>query len=233
VIFKSLCVVLRSLMPEVRSGTSSPLPGNVYRPKLPSVFPEFQLFPSQSSPNPTCSLKPLPKSHGPVALPPFSKKNQSDVDQGMEVDQPRQDASRLDSSGWMLEIDEEVVVGQDLFSDPTVATGELLQSASANRGGTNIAELLVASLLPEVIHFEYFSNNSRSHRLFFQPELKSPHSVEFAHRPTRPDRRTQRYVNMMGGIPGFKVSRFALPRASSAVVEVAPIRQVSNIKSYR
>jgi hypothetical protein len=178
-------------------------------------------------------LKPLPKSHGPVALAPFGKKNQADDVQGMEVDQSRDDANRLDSSGWMLEIDEEVVVGQDLFSDPTVAIGDLSQSASASRGGTDIAELLVVSLLPVVLHFKYFSNNSRSHRLFFQPELKSPHSVEFAHRPTRPDRRTQRYVNMMGGIPGFKVSRFALPRASSVVAEVAPIRQVSNIKSYR
>jgi hypothetical protein len=155
VIFKSLCVVLRSL-PEVRSGTSSPLPGNVYRPSLRSVFPEFQLFPATSSPNPTCSLKPLPKSHGPVALAPCGKKNQADDVQGMEVDQPRDAANRLDSSGWMLEIDEEVVVGQDLFSDPTVAIGDLSQSASASRGGTDIAELLVVSLLPEVIHFEYF-----------------------------------------------------------------------------
>lgn len=124
-------------------------PGNVYRPKLRSVFPEFQLFPSNSSLSPTCSLKPLPKSHGPVALPPFVKKNQADDVQGMEIDQPRQDANRLDSSGWMLEIDEEVVVGQDLFSDPTVGTGEISQSASAVRGGTDIAELLVVSLLPQ------------------------------------------------------------------------------------
>lgn len=142
-------------------------PGNVHRPKLRSVFPEFQLFPSNPSPNPRCSLKPLPKSHGPVALAPFGKQNQVDDVQGMEVDQPRQDASRLDSSGWMLEIDEEVVVGQDLFTDPTVAIGDISQSASAIRGGTDIAELLVVSLLPAVLHLECFSNNSRSHRLFF------------------------------------------------------------------
>jgi hypothetical protein len=49
----------------------------------------------------------------------------------------------------MLEIDEEVVVGQDLFSDPIVAPGDLPQSASAGRGGIDIAELLVVSLLPQ------------------------------------------------------------------------------------
>jgi hypothetical protein len=151
VIFKSLCVVLRSLIPEVRSETSSPPPGNVYRPSPRSVFPEFQLFPSESSPSPTCSLKPLPKSHGPVALPQFVKKNQADDVQGMEVDQPRDDANRLDSSGWMLEIDEEVVVGQDLFSDLTVATGDTSQNLSASTGGTDIAELLVVGLLPLIL----------------------------------------------------------------------------------
>lgn len=155
------------LSPGLGSETSVSLPGNVHRPKLPSVFPEFLLFRSESMPNPTCSLKPLPKSHGPVALAPFGKKNQADNVQGMEIDQPRQDASRLDSSGWMLEIDEEVVVGQDLFSDPIVAPGDLPQSASAGRGGIDIAELLVVSLLPAVLHLECFSNNSRSHRLFF------------------------------------------------------------------
>ena len=49
----------------------------------------------------------------------------------------------------MLEIDEEVVVGQDLFYDRNAAPGGLPQSASAVRGGTDIAELLVVSLLPQ------------------------------------------------------------------------------------
>jgi hypothetical protein len=96
-------------------------------------------------------LKPLPKSHGPVALPQFVKKNQADDVQGMEVDQPRDDANRLDSSGWMLEIDEEVVVGQDLFSDLTVATRDISQNLSASTGGTDIAELLVVGLLPLIL----------------------------------------------------------------------------------
>jgi hypothetical protein len=62
----------------------------------------------------------------------------------------------------MLEIDEEVVVGQDLFSDPTVATGDISQKACAVRGGRDIAELLVVSLLPSIRDLRCSCTDSRS-----------------------------------------------------------------------
>lgn len=62
----------------------------------------------------------------------------------MDVDQDVNQINQLNSSGWMLEIDPEIVVGQDVFS--TGSDAHIWQALSSSEG-RDISALLIVSRL--------------------------------------------------------------------------------------
>ena len=109
---------------------------------LRSVFPVFQLLQDGLSPNATCCLKPLPKNHGPAITTPLPKKA-AGSGQEMDVDRDENGTTQFHTSGWMLEVEPELVVGQDAFS---LEPSALASHAQALSGGKDITELLIVRL---------------------------------------------------------------------------------------
>jgi hypothetical protein len=64
-------------------------------------------------------LKPLPRDHGPIVAVRFSGSTSA---QDMDVDDSEQPA-QLEASGWMLDIEEEPLVGTDVFALGNVQGG--------------------------------------------------------------------------------------------------------------